>query len=177
MLFLATILLSMAMAQSGPEAPLRPSFAKYPAGKSNFKLTLALPRLRTPEERRFRSVLRNGIKKGYNVVEGGTENERVGPNFAGHFILVQWGCGSDCMEAAVIDGVDGTVLQLPRQDRALPPTFQIATGSADMRTLKFRTESRLLGIPNRPDGIIYYYVLEGHVWRYVGKVRDAELSF
>jgi hypothetical protein len=68
-----------------------------------------MPHLLTPEERHFQSTLRHAITQGYGVVEGGTEEERAGPNFAGHHVLVQWGCGTNCMEAAIIDAVDGDV--------------------------------------------------------------------
>lgn len=33
----------------------------------------------------------------------------TGPNFAGHFTLVAWGCGSSCQEWAIIDARTGQV--------------------------------------------------------------------
>ena len=43
--------------------------------------------------RAYRTRLREGAKKG--------------PNFAGHFTLVSWGCGSSCQEWAIIDARTG----------------------------------------------------------------------
>ncbi len=136
-----------------------------------------MPRIVTPEQKRFRTELRRAITRGYDVVEGGTEHERPGPNFAGSFVLVQWGCGSNCMQAAIIDARDGTVLsppQLPGMEKSAS-TFSLPTGSVDLRTLRFRTNSRLLGIPNVGDGKIYFFALNRHSWKFIGseKAPDA----
>lgn len=37
----------------------------------------------------------------------------VPPNFAGHYILEQWGCGSSCQMGALIDALTGKVYELP----------------------------------------------------------------
>src|SRR5215204_1656338 len=44
---------------------------------------------------RFRTNLRNAA--------------RGKVNFAGHYILTQWGCGTNCSQTAVIDAKDGSV--------------------------------------------------------------------
>ena len=119
-------------------------------------------------------MLTNAVRKGYDVVEGGTENERVGPNFAGRYVLVQWGCGSNCMEAALIDGRDGTVLRLPQIPGEELDYFGVPTGSVDMRTLEFRRYSRLLRVPRITDGMTYAYVLEGHRWQFLSKAATPE---
>jgi hypothetical protein len=54
-------------------------------------------------QRMFRTVLRNGARKG--------------PDFAGHYTVVEWGCGSNCVVFAVVDALSGKVY-----DRDLPPT-------------------------------------------------------
>jgi hypothetical protein len=43
-----------------------------------------------------------------------------GPNFAGHYTVGTWGCGSDCRMVAVIDAVTGRVYFAP---------FQVSTGA------------------------------------------------
>jgi len=35
------------------------------------------------------------------------------PNFAGHYIVAIWGCGTECLEGAVIDAKTGRVYILP----------------------------------------------------------------
>ena len=152
-----------------------PRFGDYPAGRVPGNEPAVLPRLRTREERQFRTVLRRAVTRGYGVVDGGTEHERVGANFAGHTVLVQWGCGVDCMEAAVIDITDGAVLALPTlRDGDERPGFRVPTGSGDLRSLRFQTGSRLLGIPNVADGKVYFYVLNGHRWTYLRSEVSSE---
>jgi len=41
------------------------------------------------------------------------EGARKGPNFAGHFTIVTWGCGSDCYDIAVVDARTGRVWFAP----------------------------------------------------------------
>src|SRR4051794_13500037 len=36
-----------------------------------------------------------------------TEWAREKPNFAGHYILATWGCGTGCAEIAIIDAITG----------------------------------------------------------------------
>ena len=45
--------------------------------------------------REYRTVLRTGAAKG--------------PNFAGHYTIVEWGCGSNCHLFAIVDAVTGKV--------------------------------------------------------------------
>jgi hypothetical protein len=144
-----------------------PAFEQYPVAVYEGKLSM--PHLVTHEELHFQTELRHAITKGYDVVEGGTENERIGPNFAGHYVLVQWGCGTDCMEAAIINVVDGHIFGPPHIPEDQDSTgFHVPTGQADMRTLQFRTKSRLLGIPYVGNGMTYWYALEKG-WRFIGK--------
>ena len=48
----------------------------------------------------FRTRIRNAGKNDY-------------PNFAGHYIITTWGCGSSCQYGAIIDATNGHVLELP----------------------------------------------------------------
>jgi hypothetical protein len=65
--------------------------------------------------RHFRTVLRKGAKNG--------------PNFADHFTVVTWGCGTLCQHHAIVDARTGRVHILP-----------IGTGYG----VAFRRDSRLL---------------------------------
>ena len=151
-----------------------PRFAAYPAINAT-PGALATPKIVSSEERQFRTVLRRATSKGYGVVDGGTEYERRGPNFAGNIVLVQWGCGSNCMRAALIDTRDGTVFSLPDlPNQKTHSEFTTPTGSADLRTLQFRTDSRLLGAPNIEDGKTYYLALVNHGWKPITSNSDPE---
>ena len=151
-----------------PAAPA--PFQQYPAPDS-ITGKLAMPRLVTVDDRRYKDELEAAITKGYDVVDGGTEHERPGANFAGRYVLVQCGCGSDCMRAALIDGRDGSVIHLPQIPGETPAGFVLPTGSADMRTLEFRWNSTLIGIPRKADGMTYYFLLNGHHWRFLSKTK------
>lgn len=73
-------------------------FSKYPADPVLVGVP-AEPKLTTPRERNYRGVLRKEARKG--------------PNFNGHFRVVQWGCGTNCIQWATIDLVTGTVWIAP----------------------------------------------------------------
>src|SRR5882762_7052362 len=76
-----------------------PRFEDYPA-RDTLRGTPAAPNLTNPDDQRFRTALRLGAAKG--------------PNFAGAFTVVLWGCGSPCQSGAVIDARTGSVWSLPR---------------------------------------------------------------
>jgi hypothetical protein len=171
MSLLVFVLLSGLLPNSSPTSA--PRFSQYPATEG-LRGQMMLPRITDAEEREFRTVLRQAVTKGYEVVDGGTEHERRGPNFGGHYVLVQWGCGSNCMEAALIDANTGHVLQLPQIPGSEVSGFEIATGSVDLRTLQFRTDSLLLGIPYVGDSQTYYYVLDRGHWRFLMKVPTPQ---
>jgi len=59
----------------------------------------APPRVSNPRARRYRTVLREAAKEG--------------PNFNGHYRVVSWGCGTNCIEWAVIDLASGDVWMAP----------------------------------------------------------------
>jgi hypothetical protein len=87
-----------------------------------FKGKPGTPLVSRPEERRFRTVIREGAKQG--------------PNFAGHYTIVEWGCGTECIQAAVVDSRTGTVFQPPfgqKGDRYFATTW-----------LHFKLGSRLI---------------------------------
>lgn len=98
-----------------------------------------------PKARLFRTMLREGAK--------------TGPNFAGHYTIVDWGCGSACLTIAVIDCRNGRVYFAP---------FVVSPGIGQ----DFRINSRLF-IVNPPELSGYKegeYIPEWsepswHVWR------------
>jgi len=87
-----------------------PRFKNYPANEI-FTATPAAPRLVTPLEQTYADRIRDGVEKGYGVFRDG--KEKKGPNFAGHMIVVQWGCGSTCMRMAIVDARTGDVYYPP----------------------------------------------------------------
>jgi hypothetical protein len=77
------------------------------------------------------------------------------PNFAGHYMLVSWGCGASCVMAAAIDAESGKVTWLPF-------TFCCWDFSLS-EPLEFRRDSRLLiahGSRNESGDGDYYYQID-----------------
>jgi TonB family protein len=96
-----------------------------------------------PKARLFRTQLRNGV-------------EREGVNFAGHYSVVTWGCGSDCRMVTVVDSRFGNVFFAP---------FTISAGA------EFHVSSRLfIANPLEVDEYISgaptpdYYQPRWYVW-------------
>jgi hypothetical protein len=97
-----------------------PRFEDYPVNEI-FREALAEPILKSPEERRFRTVIRQGVSKGWGA-EDGISSKHIdvpGPTFAGRFVIVRWGCDSPCLMAAIVDAKTG---------RVFPPPFHHGPG-------------------------------------------------
>src|SRR5579872_5010248 len=69
-----------------------PRFKDFPAPVAA-PVKPARPRLTSADGRAFRTVLRDGAARG--------------PNFAGHYAVVVWGCGSSCADMAIVDTRSG----------------------------------------------------------------------
>lgn len=84
----------------------------------------------------FRTVLRNGIKSG--------------PNYAGHYTVVVWGCGTSCSSFAVVNLKTGQVITSPGIDSLagnhLNRTIDqfLPEGGSDYWGYRYRPDSRLL---------------------------------
>ena len=42
-----------------------------------------------------------------------TEGAKEGPNFAGHYTIVEWGCGTMCSAFAIVDALTGQIYSVP----------------------------------------------------------------
>ncbi|HYM00606.1 MAG TPA: hypothetical protein VEZ90_16745 [Blastocatellia bacterium] len=119
-------------------------YEDYPAGKA-LAGKPAPVKLTTPKARKYRTELREGAAKG--------------PNFAGHYAVVSWGCGSSCVQFAIVDSATGDVFF---------PSFYVAVGvSSDEdadhtpEPVQYKLESKLLVVTGNlneaENGGIYYY--------------------
>ncbi len=126
-----------------------PQFEKFGVNEA-FSGKPARPALRGRQARRFRTQLRNGAA--------------AGPNFAGHYTIVAWGCGTSCVSFAIIDAKNGKVFFPPGLGALAMDHAGLAPGEADPPVigLRHRRDSRLLvvlGAPNEDlskEGIFYY---------------------
>ena len=153
---LATVAMaSTAWAQAEPSACLTPfdtllgkdvfDAQSVPVPKLTAKPTA--PIVKHGAARVYRTVLREGAKQA--------------PNFAGHYTIIEIGCGAGARCPAILDTRTGKVV--------FPPELKVAeallmeTGPGDFETLNYRLDSRLLvvvGTPNENLGQegVYYYV-------------------
>ena len=91
-----------------------PRFEDYPVTET-FTGTPAAPILAKSEQRMFRTRIRNGALKGEGVVDGITKRllTKPGTNFAGKYVVIIWGCGSQCVMMAVVDAATGKIYDPP----------------------------------------------------------------
>jgi hypothetical protein len=141
------LLAAAALAQSAwaQKPGALPRFEDFPV-KEIFTGVPAEPVLNSPEERKSRTVIVQGVRKGWGVQDGVTGREVAlpGPNFAGHFILVKWSCGSPCLMAAIVDAKTGRVLPPPFHRESGSSYFQVPYAFPMNPPLAYRLNSRLL---------------------------------
>lgn len=110
-----------------------PRFADYPAPR-RIVARPARPILVSAEARNYRTVIRLGAAEG--------------PNFAGNFTIVRWGCGAGCIDWAIIDARTGRIV-IDEDLRDLLNIHLFDIHSDDER-LTFRPDSRLLILGGMP---------------------------
>ena len=108
-----------------------PRYEDYAVAKV-FKGKPARPLINSSPARTFRTRLREGAAQG--------------PNFAGHYTIVTWGCGTGCQMMAVVDAQTGRVY-FPKALSTL--TYNLVENIEDAG-LKYRLNSRLLVLVGSP---------------------------
>ncbi|MBI3935017.1 MAG: hypothetical protein HY316_10025 [Acidobacteria bacterium] len=169
-------------------------FEDYPAGDI-FRGTPAAPKIVEPWVRMYRIRIREGISKGSGVhhydepqvrldrIEAYPRgNQYNGPNFAGHYFVVTWGCGTGCLRMAVVDAITGKIypppLSVSKQDPLVIPMFGMGWALFD-----FRVESRLFAMSTcteksawRYSCHISYFTMETTGFELVKRVELPEMS-
>ena len=123
----AMLLVPESNAQDWEHAPKSEDFAvtKFFTGKP------APVVLETKKARLYRTVIREGASEG--------------PNFAGHYTVVAWGCGMDSFELAVVDAVSGKIFFPPFECVTLAGGFGLPLPEGrGLRNPAYRIDSRLL---------------------------------
>jgi hypothetical protein len=126
-----------------------PQFSDYPVAVV-YGTASPTPKLLSQGQRKFRTVIRDSVKKG--------------PNFAGHFTIVEWGCGTGCEQVAVVDNKSGDAFEGPF---GRLPSALVCLGAnveEDKTGIFYRPDSSLLvvrGCPNWGACGSDYYVWTG----------------
>ena len=122
-----------------------PRFKDYPA--KVYAGPNAAPDVRSdPRSRMYRTQLR------------GWAGEK--PNFAGHYILANWGCGTGCTQIAIVDALTGKVFHPPgvRSNSVVNVHDELLVDGdssprrADFGALRYSTDSQLLILIGTPEG-------------------------
>ena len=129
-----------ALSSVGPTMAASLDFASHPAAERYAGPNAELV-LKSKQDRAFRTRLREAAKQT--------------PNFAGHYIVTTFGCGSSCVMGAVIDARSGLVTWLP---------FTVCCWKdAQSEPVEFRPDSALMivrGMRNEQERGTFYYVLQ-----------------
>jgi hypothetical protein len=152
----AALILLPVLAFGGTKAP---AFEDFPA-PMDWRGPVAPIKLTTSSERMFRTRLSEAMKQP--------------PNFAGHYRVTYWGCGSICTASAIVDLQTGNVYPPPLGgngngwDRWISCTASFEGAGDD-----FRVDSRLFITrcgptfdkhgKNQPD--VFYLLWEGSAFR------------
>jgi hypothetical protein len=103
-----------------------------------------------PRAKQFRTALRDGVS--------------AGPDFAGYYTIVGWGCGGGCLDFAIVDAANGRVFFPPDISTVSVANVDQAKDEAEPKfdALRYRLDSNLLMVLGAPkedekrDGIAYY---------------------
>lgn len=144
-----------------------PRFENYPA--SQWTGPAATAKLTSPSERMFRTNLRAAAKEP--------------PNFAGHYRVAIWGCGTRCVGGAMVDLQTGKVLPLPLGGKGTGEEYWIfCTDWVGEHTLEYRRDSRLMvvrcgGMQTDAEGNsvpdLYYFVWEQNLFNEISHFRPC----
>jgi hypothetical protein len=121
-LLTAFILVAWADAPAQKTRAREPRFEDYPAVET-FAGRPAPAVIASRRARLYRTTIR--------------EQAREGPNFAGRYTVATWGCGTGCLQFAVVDARTGRVYFHPQAEVVGAVTYQ------DEERLQFRRDSRL----------------------------------
>ena len=141
LLLLAFVCGAAQMKETGPVWALR--FTDF-AAPGSFHGKPATPILATRTQRMFRSTIREAAAKG--------------PNFAGHYTIAEWGCGSGCVSSAVVDSATGKVYSAPFRVLSMPLAER--EGGHEYQGVVYQLDSRLFiadGCPEEANCGTYYY--------------------
>jgi hypothetical protein len=142
---LSSLFLSAAFHAQVPAASA-PEFSQYKAEPA-FTGTPAIPQMNTKNAKRFHTVIREGSAKG--------------PNFDGHYTVVEWGCGAGCAQFSIVDAATGKVY-----DPLFPGvSFESAEGKfVSDSGIRYQPDSSLMminGCPGGKDCAAWYYEWTG----------------
>ncbi len=126
MIRLAFALVLLALAQPAFAQNRAPRFADYPEKDVVHTQVVRLPLTKETEEDDYKLRRYDSIG----------ENNKA--NFAGRYFLVVWGCGSACVNAAIVEAATGKIIAIPFSISGWRRTHD------NFAAVEFRHNSRLI---------------------------------
>jgi hypothetical protein len=165
-LLLAVLLLLFTTVSHAQKKAL-PAFDQFGVDEI-FKDKPAPPKI-TGSHQWFRTMIRRAAAKG--------------PNFAGHYTIATWGCGTGCVSMAIIDAKDGSVYDGPFNDLgwgiSLKYEGRYSSMSNSFEPLSYRIDSRLLivrGCPEDENCASYFYEWVDSRFKLLRKIPAVEVK-
>jgi hypothetical protein len=168
-----------------------PRFEDYPVGKI-YEGKPAWSKLESAAARLYRTRIREGVEKGWGVYGGDSQTDRLeraerpGANFAGHYIVIRWGCGSPCIQMAIVDAETGTVYSPPITAQGsrgfVLPLLTLGNRVSRTAIVDYRVDSRLMILRATPiqserhPSYEYYFLLEQGRWKLLRRVRLSDVD-
>lgn len=154
------ILLACVLAVSAQTQSSRfPRFDDFPVSEI-FSGKPAPPKVVNPGDRLFRTRIREGASKG--------------PNFAGHYTIAEWGCGTSCVSIAVVDAKSGDIYSSLFSILGYGGVLQYADVPEEQyEPLSYKLKSRLFvvrGCPEDENCATYFYEWKGSQFRLIRKI-------
>ena len=144
-----------------------PTFEQFPV-EEMFQGVPARPSLVSPQHQSFRSRIRNGVKTGSDVWyrDGDAFVPTKGPNFAGHYLSIIWGCGSQCVMMATVDAITGIIYAPPLRASG---ELSVPLDNHGKMRIEFKPNSSLMilrnacaNFKNRASCGTYYFNWQNH---------------
>jgi hypothetical protein len=164
---------SVVVGQNRPASEL-PRFEDY-AVQEKWGGTAAPVKFQTPSDREYRTQF--------------TRASKQPPNFAGHYRVATWGCGTDCLQGGIVDLSTGQLLPLPHS-KNWPGKWGLCvfvTGGEFDQAVQTRPTSHLLIVncsdayPRGRKGGTYlrtsYFVFENGKFRQIAEHVGQERVF
>jgi hypothetical protein len=140
----------LALLLSGATKP--PSFQEYSCAVKLNSPPLE-PQLTTAWLRKYATRIRLGAAGKEGFRRNSEYIEAAGPNFAGHYRVVNWGCGSGCLMMVVVDLETGVIYPPPMPAGATGiDRIAIANLGTGWGDFDFRADSRLFIMKTCPWG-------------------------
>jgi hypothetical protein len=136
-----------------------PRFAAY--HEAVYKGRAVAVKIDSKDSRNYKTVLREAVRDN-------------GVNFAGHYTLATWFCGTNCNQMAVVDVKTGQTYFTPG---LMSVVMGIPNQSLDMT--EFKANSRLLKVVGRTNGKDYgtwFYEWKNNRFRLVKAYKDLQVK-